>query len=400
MTRIETLIPYKESDWKPTARLGKLNTQASPHAISAKLGRYLTKNLTPENRRQLAQTLAETIIGQTVEPYTPEPGTLKAKLAEDMTNPTAFITEDGTVVYAADNMPDRKKGLSQWRWKRRHIGEREQFKALGFRIDTAVGALDILTDDATPDDDYYRTRLNIVRRIIMENRHALDQEDWAAFMLYAIIRWNGEENRESNRRFAAAHNAGVFTDKKHCDERHRAAAEGSAFSMFRHVEIDDDIDLNLFHDLDAEFGKRWEAGELPRIGMGNAFRFRKTGRHKAIGVYSANLKAIAVDPRAPRSLLHEFAHAYDFEHGQLSCGEMFAPILRDYRNGIDLSGMSESRRKYALAPTEVFARAWEVYAQMKGVGGSFVGTGETYGADPLYTPLLSIDVARFFERIA
>lgn len=73
------------------------------------------------------------------------------------------------------------------------------------------------------------------------------------------------------------------------------------------------------------------------------------------------LKAIAIDPRAPRSGAHEMAHAYDFEHGQLSAQNAFRPILD--RQSKTLAGMnlSDSRYRYLSTPTEVFARAYELH---------------------------------------
>ena len=395
MTRIDTLIPYKAPNWKPAAKLGTLDTNATPHAISAKLGRFLAKNISEHTREQVAETLAETIAAQPVEPYDPEPDSLKAWIAKDMTNPLIFKAENGTIIYAADKMPARKKGHSRWHWSRRHIGEQEQVDAIGFRIETALGAYELLGND--PEN---------IRKVITETKYALNPFERAAFNSLAVYRWEGEIRREANRRFSEAHSAGVFMDKKHCDDKHKAAADASRFHMFRHVEIDDDIDLDIFSQLDREFSLRWDSGELPRISMGNAFRFRKTGRHssktrKTIGVYSPTLHAIAVDPRAPRSLLHEFAHAYDYEHGQLSCSTEFAPIINEYRNRLDTTGMGEAETRYALTPTEIFARCWEIHALNNDKAGSFISPGENYGRDPLYKPLMDMkdDIETYFATI-
>lgn len=390
MERIETLIPFKESNWKPEAKLGKLNLKDSPHAISAKLGRFLTKNIDEETRERLAQTLAETLTGQHVEPYTPEPGSLAASLTKDTENLYTYIADDGTIVYAADKMPARLKGgITKWHWTRRRSNE--TVRTLGFRIATAVGALEIVGEEHVPE----------ARQVIFENHRYFSLHSAIVFFKNVVARWDAEIGREANRRFADAHNAGVFTDKKQCDDAHRKAASESEFAMFRHVEIDDDIDLKLFAGINSEFKSRWTSGELPQISMDNAFRFRKTGRHKAIGVYSAGLRAIAVDPRAPRSLLHEFAHAYDYEHGQLSCSAEFAPILDKYRKDIDLKGMTETETRYALTPTEIFARCWEMHALLNGKGGSFVGTEKDYEDDPLYKPLdgMRDDIETYFSTI-
>lgn len=110
------------------------------------------------------------------------------------------------------------------------------------------------------------------------------------------------------------------------------------------------------------------------------------------------MRAIAVDPRAPRSLVHEFAHAYDFEHGQLSCTTLFKPVLDAFTARFDRTDLSESRIRYALTPTEVFARGWEIHMLNTGRGGSFIGTVDDYRNDPMYRPLL--DMARLDDLYA
>ena len=220
-----------------------------------------------------------------------------------------------------------------------------------------------------------------------------------AFNEAAQQRWDEEGCRELNRRFAkSGHIAGVFEDKKNCDGAHRAAAAGGYLAeRFRHVEIDDEVDLEAYGSLQREFAERFANGEIPRVDASRvALRFRKCGRHRAIGVYAPLLNAVAVDPRAPRSLLHEFAHAYDFEHGQLSIGTEFAPILKEYRDKLDVSRMSESKAEYLKTPTEVFARAWEVHAAINSQGGSFVKTMDEYEAGIEYAPLL--EAARAIEE--
>ena len=232
----------------------------------------------------------------------------------------------------------------------------------------------------------------MIRPILHERPRMLTVGRLVTFTTLAEARWEGEIKREANREYAKRHAAGVFSDKKRCDDAHRRAAEASMFGRtFRHVEIDDEVDLDMFARIDHEFRIRRANGELPAIDAGNAFRFRKTGRHKAIGVYSPALHAIAVDPRAPRSLIHEFAHAYDFEHGQISCTTLFKPVLDAFTARFDRTDLSESRIRYALTPTEVFARGWEIHMLHTGKGGSFVGVEADFRNDPLYRPLLDME---------
>lgn len=382
MERISTLIPYTQPDWTPSKRLGALDTTASPHAIAAKLGRYLLSDTAPETLPHIDTLIAETVYGLTLEPYEDTGNTLEAYILDKCPDARAYRAGDGRMILSGERLPRKYLGDHTWQWTRSSHRGVETAHVTGFRPATAVGALDILGADNT----------DTIRIILRERPRTLTLTRLAAFAMLAEARWEGEIKREANREYAKRHAAGVFSDKKRCDAKHRHAAETSMFGRtFRHVEIDDEVDLDMFARIDHEFRIRRANGELPAIDAGNAFRFRKTGRHKAIGVYSPALRAIAVDPRAPRSLVHEFAHAYDFEHGQLSCTTLFKPVLDAFTARFDRAGLSESRIRYALTPTEVFARGWEIHMLHTGRGGSFVGVEADFRDDPMYAPLLDMD---------
>lgn len=382
MERISTLIPYTQPDWTPSKRLGRLDTTASPHAIAAKLGRYLLADATTESLTRIDTLIAETVYGLTLEPYADAGSTLETRILEDARDARVYRAGDGRMVLSGERLPRKYLGDHAWRWTRSSHRGAETAHVTAFRPTTAVGALDILGAN----------NADTIRPILHERPRMLTVGRLTAFITLAEARWEGEIKREANREYSKKHTAGVFSDKKRCDAKHRHAAETSMFGRtFRHVEIDDDIDLDLFARLDDEYRTRRGDGELPAIGDWNAFRFRKTGRHKAIGVYSPHEHAIAVDPRAPRSLIHEFAHAYDFEHGQISCTPRFQPILDMFEAGFDRTNQSETRIRYALTPTEVFARGWEIHMLHTGKGGSFVGVEADYKNDPLYRPLLEME---------
>lgn len=382
MERISTLIPYTQPDWTPSKRLGTLDTTASPHAIAAKLGRYLLSDATTETLTRIDTLIAETVYGLTLEPYTDTGNTLETRILEDTRDARAYRASDGRMIISGDRLPRRYLGEHTWRWTRSSHRGVETAHVTAFRPATAVGALDILGANNT----------DVIRPILHERPRMLTVGRLGTFTTLAEARWEGEIKREANREYAKRHAAGVFSDKKRCDDAHRRAAEASMFGRtFRHVEIDDEVDLDMFARIDHEYRIRRANGELPAIDAGNAFRFRKTGRHKAIGVYSPALHAIAVDPRAPRSLIHEFAHAYDFEHGQISCTTLFKPVLDAFTARFDRTDLSESRIRYALTPTEVFARGWEIHMLHTGKGGSFVGVEADFRNDPLYRPLLDME---------
>ena len=54
-TRIETLIPYKETTFSPKARIGTLDLSSTPWAISAKLGRFLLSGIAGDAIHEVAR---------------------------------------------------------------------------------------------------------------------------------------------------------------------------------------------------------------------------------------------------------------------------------------------------------------------------------------------------------
>ncbi len=467
--RIETLIPYKELDFAPKAKIGKLNLNNSIWSICAKLGRYLLSGADPRNIDEIAREAAAWAIGIDADELEPaEPDDDQANLIRWKVQSacTTFEAPDGLLVVVSHGKA-AKCVLGESRWMRagrifgmklpvvlglmelvaeagdraalrplaRDAAEKKYYAAVDemrelFREAEEQGRVErfpdggrggawavvrhgdgkarcYLYDDSKlavegsaadlaaraaargeAEGESVDLRLD---QIIVENRGCDGSGVANALRDLAQKRWDEEACRELNRRFASDKEvADVFTDKKSCDEAHRAAAaSGYLAERFRHVEVDDDVDLDAYRELVAEFEARDGAGELPQVNQASiALRFRKCGRHRAIGVYCPALLAVAVDPRAPRSLLHEFAHAYDFERGQLSVSAAFAPVIKAFRDGFDSREMSESRAGYYSTPTEVFARAWEIHAAMNGLGGSFVDTVEEYQGNPAYKPLI------------
>lgn len=234
-----------------------------------------------------------------------------------------------------------------------------------------------------------------LKKILCDDDGA-EKRGWLGPILQEAIRnvWGDEACREANRLYAEQdkdkHIAGVFDDKKQCDEAHRdAASSGYVAKSFGHVEIDDDVDLAEYEKIALELEARFRSRELPQITPADhELRFRKCGRHRAIGVYNPLRRAVAVDPRAPRSLLHELAHAYDFEHGQMSCSQEFRQVIEAFARGFEPGDMSAGKEAYYKTPTEIFARGWEAYAALNGFGGSFVGALDEYKADVAYSPLI------------
>lgn len=195
-------------------------------------------------------------------------------------------------------------------------------------------------------------------------------------------------NRDLARRMEAGASATVFEDKKHRDPKHDEAGQASPFAAdFDRIEVDDDVDLDLF----ARLGVEWEALRpiTPVSGTRAALRFRYTGRHRADGVYHAGLHAIAIDPRHPASFGHELMHHLDHTWGatDLSLDPLFRPLLDRYRETVDTTRMKGSDPDRWLAPTEAFARAGEIWLRMRlGKDGGLLAPEEHYRTDWAYAP--------------
>lgn len=119
-------------------------------------------------------------------------------------------------------------------------------------------------------------------------------------------------NRDLARRTEAGASATVFEDKKHRDPKHDEAGQASPFAAdFDRIEVEDDVDLDLF----ARLGVEWEALRpvVPVSGARAALRFRYTGtpqggRHLPYGTRRDR------DRPAPPRIVRPRAHASPRPH--------------------------------------------------------------------------------------
>lgn len=354
--RIDTLVLPIEPK---AARPPRLDRNGSVWAAAAKLGRYLMSGMTQEEREGLALPLLRAISRTTGEECEPPAASVASAFAR-RTKSRAYFLHAGEAWYVASMsaFPASHCGTHVWLWSHERNGHRGE-AVTAFDIPTAIGALAV-TDES-----------DVVDRVLSRNKYVAAPIRERFFSL-AAERWTVEENLAANRRYASAHSAGVFEDKLSCDEAHRGAAASSLFAR-----------------LDREAAELADRGWLPTIGSDNSIRFRLCGRHRAIGVYSPSLKAIAIDPRAPRSGAHEMAHAYDFEHGQLSAKPGFRPILNRQRAALSGMDLTDSRLTYWSTPTEVFARAYELHLLSTGRASSMTSADmdALRAADPSTVPL-------------
>lgn len=214
---------------------------------------------------------------------------------------------------------------------------------------------------------------------------------------------NSEMNKAYVKRANSIHSATVYEDKKNQDPAHVEAGRRSEFAKdFGHIEVDDGMDLKKFHKLSNEYAdyKRF----LPRDKQTANLRFRMTGRHHATGTYHPTFHNIAVDPRHPSSFTHEYFHHLDWtsEHGrQVSMDPDFQHIVRHYQETVDQSQIHGDKDNY-LAPTEIFARAGELWMheRVKGKTTNFLSDDKEYQTRFDYQPLNDMhdEVMAFMDR--
>ena len=167
-----------------------------------------------------------------------------------------------------------------------------------------------------------------------------------------------------------------YQTKKNIPAKTLASMEESAFNdYFGYVEFDEDVDLQKIAIVTEQF-IAFKETYLPKIDSSdNAIRFRRLGNHKAAGLYYPSVKCLCVDINSPSSLVHEYGHLIDFCYGRLSSLSSFHEIRRMYEDRIRkkmendkaFSGMMKGKGKYNLSyyliPTEIFARAFEIYVK-------------------------------------
>lgn len=214
---------------------------------------------------------------------------------------------------------------------------------------------------------------------------------------------NSELNKTYARRAASASSATVYEDKRNRDPEHDRAGRESSFARdFGRIEVDDSVDLDKFRRLGGEYERYKRL--LPRERVKADLRFRYTGRHRAIGMYHPAARNIAVDPRHPSSFTHEYFHHLDFTSDpkgrQISMSPDFQRIVQHYQGTVDRDAMKGSNPERWLAPTEILARAGELWMNERAGGSSFLDEGRAYGERWDYKPLMDMhdDVMRFMDR--
>lgn len=212
-------------------------------------------------------------------------------------------------------------------------------------------------------------------------------------------------NRQYVRDGEKEHSATVFEQKKNVPQRYLDAANQSVFRAtgdFRHVEVDEDVDLDRLRHIEREYERIRRF--IPETPVKATLRWRKTGRHRAAGVYHPHVANVAVDPRHPDSAIHEMMHHLDYTAGEknISMSDDFRPILRSAQQRLRASSdpAVASKIGYYTTPTEVHSRAAELYFYWKGLQTSLNGDDTKYSNSDAYRAMspMKDQIISFFDR--
>lgn len=156
-----------------------------------------------------------------------------------------------------------------------------------------------------------------------------------------------------------------FETKRNIPTKIQAAMDSTKFLEygFGFVEFDEQFDLEKLPDIEEQWSLIHKA--LPHSEYKPELRFRKIEHRKAHGVYFPAFDCITISVRNVNSMLHEYGHHIDFTYDKdqnLSMSDEFRPLLKGYQRNLSDGGVYKgSMLNYFLTPTEVFARAFEIY---------------------------------------
>lgn len=185
--------------------------------------------------------------------------------------------------------------------------------------------------------------------------------------------------------------ASAWQTKKNINkETQELMNQTSLKNHFDFIEVDNDVDLALFDQFEKEM-KRINT-LLPKTNATADLRLRKLGNYHALGIYHPLTQTIAIDFRdyedsiegiGIQSFVHEYGHFLDYtsEEKMLSLQEDFQPFVARYRaNLTKLPSDSIVRNKSAYygTPTEVWARAFELYVSDAGLNSIFLKSVDEY----------------------
>ena len=193
-----------------------------------------------------------------------------------------------------------------------------------------------------------------------------------------------------------------FQTKKHINKSTQAAMENSVFlSKYGYVELDNDVALEKYFELEKEFQALTTQVYIPKCDN-HSFRIKKLGHHRAAGLYyPAPVRATLFDLDYPSAYCHELGHQIDnvLAKGRkllseeiefIRVRELYRELVNEKVESLPNShpfkaaweGKTKYNSSYYLLPTEIFARSYELYLHHKGIKTSFLKA--SYELEPEY----------------
>lgn len=188
--------------------------------------------------------------------------------------------------------------------------------------------------------------------------------------------------------------ARAWEQKKQINKETRAMMDKTQLKQyFKAVELDNDVDLDLYKQLSPEMMRLLKI--MPAGDQKPILRLRKLGNYKAKGMYVPSKNTLVVDFRRPgeiyqnmadgtgtagyTSFVHEYGHYLDrhlmADDKPLSIQPEFRKILQAYQRNFDVKTKGTPLEKHAgyfKTPTEVFARAFEIYVKQAGLKSNLI----------------------------
>lgn len=227
----------------------------------------------------------------------------------------------------------------------------------------------------------------------LENNAFIDWISQYLFDTFSFILQAQAEQRD-----ASNSHAKFFQQKKNINKEKRQAMHKLSDLLkdyVKGVEIDNDVDLNKLNKLIPTIKGTFPLLPKAQDGSKPILRFRKLRNLKAIGVYTCFNDTIALDFRSIgnitglQAFVHEYGHFLDYHSESetaLSITDskfvngVLDPVVNYLKKFRNTGFMNQGKFgfDYLCTPTEVFARAFEVYVSFLGLNNSLIESKSHY----------------------
>lgn len=221
--------------------------------------------------------------------------------------------------------------------------------------------------------DFYKIdRETAITKVVDSTKYKYYQETQE--VLKAVVdRMSDDENYEFMIKYENENQqsyATAYMTKKNINPKIADAMANSKFLQqgFSYVEYDNDVEIVKAEQISNEWAKVYPM--LPKCKELPVLRFRKLGKHNALGIFFPAFNCIGVDLRTVQSFMHEYGHYIDYNLNEtnLSLTPEFKNIVASYKTTLrsDYMGSFVGKKEwYYCTPTEVFARGFEIYLSSK-----------------------------------